>query len=199
MKTLKNNPPFFVLPKSHLANWTAFTKFGGIFIMSIKDKSKVCECCNNVFYNVSLRGPKQWQKVKYCSLKCFGKADGERRKNKDEKLHSRWKGDDVGYFGVHDWITKHYGQPKQCEVCNINDNERKYHWANLSGEYKRDRQDFKRMCVPCHRKYDYSKSPKYWAKLYDSCISCGTSNIPHAAKGMCDKCYSIKTYKNKKI
>lgn len=76
---------------------------------------------------------------------------------KDETRHPRWKGDDVGYFGVHDWMTKYYGQPIGCEVCNLDDKNRKYNWANLSGDYKRKREDFKRMCVPCHRKYDYAK------------------------------------------
>lgn len=78
----------------------------------------------------------------------------------DETKHPRWKGDEVGYFGVHDWITKHYGQPKKCEVCGLSDCDRKYHWANLSQKYKRDITDWKRMCVPCHRKYDYSFNNK---------------------------------------
>jgi hypothetical protein len=74
----------------------------------------------------------------------------------DETLHWKWKGEGVGYYGVHDWITKHFGQPMECEVCGLNDPKRKYHWANLSHKYRRDRSDFKRMCVSCHRKYDYA-------------------------------------------
>ena len=72
----------------------------------------------------------------------------------DETKHPRWKGDDAGYFPVHEWITKHYGQPKECEWCGLNDPNRKYHWANISKTYKRRRDDFIRMCVPCHRRYD---------------------------------------------
>ncbi len=76
-----------------------------------------------------------------------------------EETHPRWKGDKVGYYGVHDWITKHYGQPKECEVCGLNDPNRKYHWANLTN-YLRDRSDWKRMCVSCHRLYDYRRADK---------------------------------------
>jgi len=197
MKIFKNNPSFNTLPNVLSHDWNAFVLSEGIFIMSIKDKSKVCECCKSVFFNVTLRGPKQWEKAKYCSLKCFGKVNGESRKGADETKHWKWKGDKVGYFGVHDWITKHYGQPIGCEVCGLSDPERKYHWANLSGDYKRDRSDFKRMCVSCHRKYDYAKVPKYWAKYHSCCIKCETTKTPHAASGMCDKCYNNRAYKNK--
>lgn len=68
--------------------------------------------------------------------------------------HPMWKGESVGYAGVHIWITKHFGQPLSCEVCGLNDKNRKYHWANLSHKYLRKRSDYKRMCVPCHRKHD---------------------------------------------
>lgn len=78
----------------------------------------------------------------------------------DETQHPRWKGDDAGYFSIHDWMTKHFGQPVGCEVCGLDDPNRKYHWANLSGAYHRSRDDFKRMCVSCHRKYDYAAARK---------------------------------------
>lgn len=114
---------------------------------------------------------------KYCSVSCRSKVAvqsmlkvrGESwRKNvskaiidryKDETKHPRWKGDRVGYYGVHDWITKHYGQPQECEVCGLCDPQKKYHWANLAN-YLRDRRDWKRMCVSCHRLYDYRRTNK---------------------------------------
>lgn len=75
----------------------------------------------------------------------------------DESDHPRWKGDNVGYFGVHDWISKHFGQPKECKECGMKDRKRMYHWANLTGKYLRNIKDWKRMCVSCHRKYDYER------------------------------------------
>ncbi len=115
---------------------------------------------------------------KFCSMSCKGKVvvhamlavrgESWRQKAKanisklhqacreDETKHPRWKGDNVKYFGVHDWITKHYGQPIGCEWCGLDDPKRKYHWANISHTYRRRRDDFLRMCVSCHRKYDYA-------------------------------------------
>lgn len=72
-------------------------------------------------------------------------------KNED---HPSWKGDAVGYYGIHDWLTSNFGQPKQCELCGTDDPSKRYEWANLSGEYKRDRADFMRMCKKCHNNFD---------------------------------------------
>jgi hypothetical protein len=33
-----------------------------------------------------------------------------------------------------------------------------------------------------------------WAKRFDRCISCGTSVVPHQAKGLCSKCCKRKSY-----
>jgi len=106
----------------------------------------------------------------YAMLKVRGKRWNEKHNKQFKKLrkyqlsdethHPRWKGDLVGYYGVHDWITKHYGQPKRCMVCGMSDEKKKYHWANLSYKYKRDIGDWKRMCVSCHSKYDYARKNK---------------------------------------
>jgi hypothetical protein len=132
--------------------------------MKITEKFKFCLECGDKFYNVFNYykngkicgyGKSRWDKMKFCSKKCSGIYDGKRRTGMDETKHPRWKGENVGYDGMHDWVTKHLGQPIGCEVCGINDLERKYHWANVSGKYLRNKSDFKRMCVPCHSKYDH--------------------------------------------
>ncbi len=122
--------------------------------MIATERFKLCENCNKKFFNAYGLGLKQWTLRRFCSKKCFGKINSEKIKDRAENKHPKWKGDFVGYFGVHDWISKHFGQPTKCEVCGMDDATRKYHWANLSGKYLRDRNDFKRMCVSCHRKYD---------------------------------------------
>ena len=124
-----------------------------------KVEQKICIGCRTLFKRNKNYFGIMWVKTKYCSSKCFGKIDGKRRIGMDETKHARWKGNAVGYYGLHDWITKHYGQPKECEVCGLNDPKRKYHWANLTN-YKRDRVDWKRMCVSCHRLYDYGRANK---------------------------------------
>ena len=66
-----------------------------------------------------------------------------------------WKGDEVSYNGLHKWVNKHYGRPDTCEHCKTSGlSGHKIHWANKSHEYKRDREDWLRLCVKCHIQYD---------------------------------------------
>lgn len=53
------------------------------------------------------------------------------------------------YRSRHDWIQRKLGKPNYCCACKVSDN-RKYHWANISGDYLKDVSDWKRMCVRCH-------------------------------------------------
>ena len=74
---------------------------------------------------------------------------------KTGKNNSLWKGDKVSYVGLHIWVKNHLGSPHICENCNNSKlNHRQYHWANLSGEYKRDLSDWARLCVKCHHLID---------------------------------------------
>lgn len=67
--------------------------------------------------------------------------------------HPGWKGDLVGYHGIHKWIGRKLGVPNKCENCGVT-TAKKFEWANLSGEYKRDLSDWKRLCTSCHQKHD---------------------------------------------
>ena len=70
---------------------------------------------------------------------------------------NRWLGDKVGYDGLHDWIYKKLGSPMICEDCKkVCKNNYQIHWANKSGKYKRDLEDWIRLCVKCHYKRDQS-------------------------------------------
>ena len=68
-----------------------------------------------------------------------------------------WKGDNAGYFAIHLWIRKKFGTPRKCSECGTT-KAKAYHWANISGKCKRDINDFKRLCVKCHRKFDNTTS-----------------------------------------
>lgn len=71
-----------------------------------------------------------------------------------------WKGDAVGYSGIHKWIKKYYGSADRCENCPIEFKQGVYfEWANLSGLYKREREDWKMMCRKCHREHDKTRGP----------------------------------------
>ena len=67
----------------------------------------------------------------------------------------QWKGDNVGYHSLHSWIHRQLGMPDICEECkNFHLSGHKIHWANISGEYKRDINDWIRLCTHCHAEYD---------------------------------------------
>lgn len=67
----------------------------------------------------------------------------------------QWKGEHASYSSVHKWVSKYRGKPHFCEHCKKTDlSHRSYNWANKSHQYKRDLEDWIRLCIPCHKKYD---------------------------------------------
>lgn len=75
----------------------------------------------------------------------------------NEKNHN-WRGDNVSYGSLHSWIRRKLGTPSICWECGFtSNNSRQFHWANVSGEYRRDLEDFVRLCVVCHKAYDTGK------------------------------------------
>jgi DNA-binding CsgD family transcriptional regulator len=67
-----------------------------------------------------------------------------------------WKGNRAGYQAKHLRVQKARGKPQRCEMCGTKNPDQKYHWANLTGNYD-DVNDYKRMCVPCHKRFDNAK------------------------------------------
>ena len=85
---------------------------------------------------------------------------------KGEKNHW-WKGDKIGYGGLHIWLRKTFGKANKCEMCGITEAPKRkikfFQWAKLHNcEYERKRENFWMLCCPCHRKYDGYKQP--WNK-----------------------------------
>jgi len=72
---------------------------------------------------------------------------------KKEKSNPNWKGDKVGYQALHTWIRSRRGTPHKCEHCGRTD-KKKYEWANISRKYKREINDWIRLCTKCHREFD---------------------------------------------
>lgn len=77
-------------------------------------------------------------------------------KFKGEK-HWKWSGSDIGYAGLHQWVKKELGSPSKCEFCAKIAYGHSIHWANKSHEYKREKDDWIRLCVKCHSQYDRKK------------------------------------------
>lgn len=67
-----------------------------------------------------------------------------------------WKGEKVGYRALHMWVAKHRGKASSCTV-NVKHQSSRFHWANISQEYKRDLNDWISLCPKCHRQYDLGR------------------------------------------
>lgn len=72
--------------------------------------------------------------------------------HREEKCYL-WKGNKVGYWGIHKWVQTYLPFKKQCEFCGTKMAKR-YDRANKSHQYLRDLNDWFILCRKCHIKYD---------------------------------------------
>ena len=138
--------------------------------------SKNCFQCGEVFFKPSVESKKNWEKRhKFCSRECVNKFQkgkqltwidntgkipwnkGKRCPKTTGEKNPNWKGGDAGYDALHKWVYRHKGKPQKCESCGSSD-KGVYHWANKSGKYRRNLNDWKRLCASCHRLEDNKKS-----------------------------------------
>lgn len=63
------------------------------------------------------------------------------------------------YREIHKWIEEQLGKPETCSKCGKIGYGKQIHWANLSGEYKKEISDWVRVCAKCH--YEMDKFYKY--------------------------------------
>jgi lambda repressor-like predicted transcriptional regulator len=69
------------------------------------------------------------------------------------------KGDSAGYSAAHRRVYRLRGKALGCERCGSHEQDRRYEWANLTGNLT-DPMDYESMCVPCHREYDVRCRPR---------------------------------------
>lgn len=86
---------------------------------------------------------------KYCSRKCLNLSKTEILGEK----HHMWKGDGAGYHALHKWIARRLGKPRCCQHCGTTVAKR-FEWANKSRKYRRQLEDWLRLCNSCHQRYD---------------------------------------------
>lgn len=141
-----------------------------------KNSSKLVNCLNcSLEYRVALS---RWLRGRgrYCSKKCMTENfQGRHLSSKSEfkkglipwnkgikypkvagENHSDWKGDKVGYSGLHKWVKRNYKFNETCEHCG---GDRKLHLANRTGIYDREFENWIILCKSCHIKFD-NKNPK---------------------------------------
>jgi len=101
-----------------------------------KRVERYCVVCGKKFVIKRHRA----NEAKYCSQECMGVAYSQ------ESSHL-WKRDEAGYKAIHDWVRKNKPKPEVCERCG---KVEPYDLANISGEYKREINDFEWLCRKCH-------------------------------------------------
>lgn len=69
------------------------------------------------------------------------------------QTYNKFKGTVSQYVALHMWVKYHKGKPTYCDECGTTEAKR-YEWANISGEYKRDLSDYRSLCPSCHRRID---------------------------------------------
>ena len=67
------------------------------------------------------------------------------------KNNPQWKGDNVGYRSLHRWVERKLGKAAEC-INDLTHKSTRYHWANISKEYKRDLADWVQLCPSCNCK-----------------------------------------------
>lgn len=116
-------------------------------MIKIKKPMSKCLDCNKIF------------SARSCTRchSCDSKRKGIRKwkESSKEKIRKEgnimWKGDDVGYKSLHEWISNNKPKPTWCEECF---SRKPYDSANISGKYKRDINDFKWLCRKCYMEED---------------------------------------------
>ena len=67
---------------------------------------------------------------------------------------------DCIYSTVHLWLKNEYGKADKCEAPDCDGQSEKYEWSRWNSKpCVKKRENFRMLCVPCHRKYDLLNSP----------------------------------------
>lgn len=71
--------------------------------------------------------------------------------------HANWRGEAVGYSTLHAWVRRHKEKSGVCSECGAAVGTARFsgtEWANVSGRYLRDLDDYVELCISCHRRQD---------------------------------------------
>lgn len=145
--------------------------------LGVKNMDFKCQECGKIYQG----SPYRAKTTKHCSRTCHNRAVGRVSSkpwaHKISKSHlgmkkpwatkrnlennpakvgiesSQWKGEDVGYIAMHNWVRRHVGIQEACEICGASE---KLELSNKSNQYKRNASDWWTLCISCHRAYDAS-------------------------------------------
>ena len=126
-------------------------RFGRLVVVGLSGKDKYrnllwlcrCDCGGNTIQRTNTLN---MGLVRSCG--CLSK---EILRDKHNEKNPQWKGDNVGLIALHRWVRNRKPKPLLCECCGV---RKPYDLANVSGEYKRDINDFEWLCRRCHMELD---------------------------------------------
>lgn len=133
-----------------------------------KSVHRICLMCEKEFKAAQTETTRRGGGAYTCSRSCY--YERLRRLLEDRYAVKS------SYYTLHKWVEKMKGKPSLCEECGTTSAKR-YEWANMSGQYKQELSDWKRMCKVCHHRYD-KISEKLWHKRKngvssDACVAVG--------------------------
>lgn len=70
--------------------------------------------------------------------------------------NTNWKGNDAGYFGLHEYINRNFIKPNQCDMCGAENKRLQLAFKYHPKPYTRNREDYLYLDCSCHRKMDYN-------------------------------------------
>jgi len=126
---------------------------------------RICEYCGQ-----ELELPSQLTRMnkRFCNRKCKDKQLNLCKCGRKKLVRSthciichkernvpNWKGGSAGYTALHEWLHKRKPKPKFCEECGL---KPPHDLANISGEYKRDLNDYRWLCHKCHMRIDAARN-----------------------------------------
>ena len=80
-----------------------------------------------------------------------GHKHTEESRKKMSEHSTKWKGDNVGYRALHQWVRKYLPSPEKCQMCN---EIKRLTLANITGEYNRSFCNWLYLCYKCHNRID---------------------------------------------
>ena len=112
--------------------------------------------------------------------------------NLGEKNHN-WKGNNVTYHTLHNWIRRRLVKPELCPKCQ---RKVKLQLSCKDHKYIKDLTLWSYLCQSCHRKADGANNiKKFYCKLCNKRISRTSGKY---GKGRCNKCARKEDQRSKK-
>ena len=68
--------------------------------------------------------------------------------------YKTFKGTPSEYRMLHYWIAEQMGKANTCVECNGTSGSPRFDWSNISGEYRKDLDDWRQLCRKCHARVD---------------------------------------------